>query len=440
MGYPTTAVRTMNGQRRWRPSTTVAFRFLFIYFILYSVTTQLLGGLVALPGWSLPMLGRVWPFENITTWFAVRLFGLSSPLINTGNSGDTEFYWVQTFWTLSVALIGTFIWSVRSQRLEYATLYKWFRLFLRFSLAAQMLYYGMAKVIPTQFPAPSLVTLVEPVGNLSITDLLWTSIGASPSYQIFTGLVEVLGGLLLIAPRTTLLGASISLIAMTQVFVLNLTYDFGLKQISFHLMAISLVLLAPDVDRLIAVYLRNRPTTQADEPQLFVTARANRWASIGQLMLGAYLLVVYVNLGISYWNSSGGGGYPKSPLYGIWNVMELSFDGQVRSPELNDYDRRWRRIIFDEPDLVVFQRLDDSFAHYGVSIDVNSRSMRLTKGDSRRWSATFNYDRPSSDHLTLDGLMDDHRIKVRLELVALDTFRLRNGRFRWIRPPDPYAG
>jgi hypothetical protein len=429
-----------DGSQPWGRSTAVALRFFFIYFILYSVTTQLLGGLVAVPNWSLPMLGRAWPFENITTWFAVHVFGLSSPLINTGNSGDTEFYWVQTFWTLSAALLGTLIWSVRSPRSEHATLYKWFRLFLRFTLAAQMLYYGMAKVIPTQFAAPSLVTLVEPVGNLSITDLLWTSIGASTSYQIFTGFVEVLGGLLLLTPRTTLLGATICLAAMIQVFVLNLTYDFGLKQISFHLIAISLFLLAPDFERLANLYLRNRATTPAGERPLFASAQANRWASIGQLVFGAYLLVVYTNLGLSYWNSYGGGGYPKSPLYGIWNVTELSVDDQVRSPELNDYDRRWRRVIFDEPNLVVFQRIDDSFAHYGVSIDVNSRSMTLTKGDSRRWTAYFNYERAAPDRLTLDGVIDDHRVKIRLELVSLDTFRLRNNRFRWIRPPEPYAG
>src|SRR5207244_12772750 len=64
------------------------------------------------------------------------------------------------------------------RRKNYATLHKWFRFVLRFAVAAQMLYFGMVKVIPTQFPAPSLVTLIAPVGNLSLQGLLWTSIGA----------------------------------------------------------------------------------------------------------------------------------------------------------------------------------------------------------------------------------------------------------------------
>ena len=300
--------------------------------------------------------------------------------------------------------------------------------------------YGMAKIIPTQFPAPSLVTLVEPIGNLSITDLLWTSIGASTAYQIFTGCAELFAGLLLIVPRTTMLGALVCLADMIYVFVLNMTYDFGLKQISFHLILMSLLLLAPDIERLVDFLVRDGSPRAAHRPPLFSTPRANRLAFIAQIVFGIYLVGMYTHIGTNYWNSYGGGGYPKSPLYGIWNVTEMAVDGKVRSPLQNDYDRRWRRIVFDTPDIVAFERTDDSFAHYGVSVDVNTRSMTLTKGNSPRWSAYFTYQRPSPDRLVLDGVMDDHPIRVRLELVELDTFRLLNGRFRWIRPPDPYAG
>ena len=51
-------------------------------------------------------------------------------------------------------------------------------------------------------------------------------------------------------------------------------------------------------------------------------------------------------------------------------------DGESRPPILNDYDRRWRRIIFDSPSVIVFQRTDDSFAHYEASIDASSRASR----------------------------------------------------------------
>src|SRR5207342_1406622 len=138
-------------------------------------------------------------------------------------------HWVQTFWLLIFSVLAAAIWSQLARgHQHHEALHKWFRLFIRFSLAAQMFYYGLAKVIPTQFPAPSLVTLVEPVGNLSRTDLLWTAIGSSVGYQMFTGWAEVIAGGLLIVPQTAILGATIALADMVQVFVLNMTYDIGL--------------------------------------------------------------------------------------------------------------------------------------------------------------------------------------------------------------------
>ena len=139
----------------------------------------------------------------------------------------------------------------------------WFRVFLRFALAAQMFYFGMAKVIPTQFPPPSLVTLLKPVGNLSPDDMLWTFMGASISYQMFTGLAEVAAGVLLVVPRTATIGALIALADMLQVFVLNISYDVGLKQISFHLMAIALFLLAPEARRLAGALVADSSKTTA---------------------------------------------------------------------------------------------------------------------------------------------------------------------------------
>ena len=99
------------------------------------------------------------------------------------------------------------VWSVADRkRPNYERLYDWFRLYLRMVLAAIMIPYGAAKLFQAQFPAPSLSTLLEPYGDSSPMHLLWTFMGASPSYSFFAGAVEVLGGALLIVPRLTTLG------------------------------------------------------------------------------------------------------------------------------------------------------------------------------------------------------------------------------------------
>ena len=137
------------------------------------------------------------------------MFHATSPLVITGSgSGDKTFDWVEAFCLATLAIVVTIIWSVADRRRpHYASLHKWFRLFLRFALGSTMFTYGFAKAIPLQMPYPSLVRLVEPFGNLSPMGVLWASIGASRSYEIFAGCSEILGGLLLMIPRTALLGA-----------------------------------------------------------------------------------------------------------------------------------------------------------------------------------------------------------------------------------------
>jgi hypothetical protein len=415
----------------------VAFRFAFAYFGIYAVASSLLTSIFVLPNASPgPGLGTVWPMRDITSWTGVHILGMTPPLAYSGNSRDTDFFWAQIFLVVSVAIASTIFWSfLDGRRDNYASLHKWFRVFVRFALAAQMIYFGMLKVIPTQFPAPSLLTLAAPVGNLSLQSLLWTSIGASTPYQIFTGIVELLGGLLLIAPRTTTLGAGICLAGTLQIFVLNMTYDVGVKILSFQLVLMSLFLLAPDFQRLMNVFITNRPAVASSEVELFRTPRGNRIALGLQIAFGLYLTVVYASIGHALWFIDGGGS-PKSPLYGIWNVEELRVDGEARPAEFNDYDRRWRRVIFDTPPWIFFQRTDDSFARYGLRIDIQQRTLYLTKGHSQSWHSNWTFERPDADRLFLKGLMDGHEINAKLKLVPFDTLRLLNSHFRWMRPPD----
>ena len=93
------------------------------------------------------------------------------------------------------------------------------RLLLRFYLCEMLFGYGFAKIIPLQFAQPSSFRLTQQLGDMSPMGLLWTFMGFSPIYQMFTGAIEVLAGLLLTTRRTTLLGALVTMVAMTQILV-----------------------------------------------------------------------------------------------------------------------------------------------------------------------------------------------------------------------------
>src|SRR4051794_28427118 len=121
-------------ESRWSSFTRVAFRFCFVYFGSYCFATHIAGGLF--PNLSLPALGARWPMREITLWLAAHVFGVATPLVYAGNSGDTAFHWIQTAWILAASAVMSAAWSYLDRhRPDPLTLYTWFRLFMRFALA-----------------------------------------------------------------------------------------------------------------------------------------------------------------------------------------------------------------------------------------------------------------------------------------------------------------
>ena len=415
----------------WSLAARIAFRLTFLYFSFYVVTTQMLGGLLILPVGDLPNLGATGLMKGMVAWTATHVFKASSFVtVNTG-SGDKTIDWAHAFVLLVVATGATVIWSVADRkRANYAAMNKWFRVFLRFAVASTMVSYGMVKAIPLQMPAPSLQRLVEPFGNFSPMGVLWYSIGASFAYERFAGCMELLGAVLLFVPRLALLGAMVTLGTAIQIFTLNMTYDVPVKLFSFHLILACLVLLAPEMKRLLNVIVLDRPTAPSRQPALFQRAAWRRVALGLQLVLAAYIIDMNLYSARQSWNRFGAGA-PKSPLYGIWNVEEMKVDGVTRAGLVGDYGR-WRRLIFQNPTAMAFQRMDDTFQGYGAKVDMHAKTLALSAG-VENWIATFSIRQIGADRMILDGQMDGHKVWFDLRFYDRNKFLLVSRGFSWIQ-------
>src|SRR6185312_7905754 len=437
----------------WNLTLRIAFRFSMIYLGLYCLVTQNVASFFnADEGAVIPDPATLWPLRSVISWTGAHILHVNAPVTAFwgGNSGtaDDMFGWVTAFCVLMIAAAATVVWSLLDRSREnYAELHKWFRLFVRFALAGQMLMYGFAKVIPIQMAHPKLTWLLQPLGTFSPMATLWNSIGSAPAYEIFTGCAEVAGGLLLIVPRTTTLGALISLADMILVFMLDMTYDVPAKLLAFHNLLLACFLLAPEVSRLVRFLLLNRATAPSTQVQLFRSVRANRIALAAQIIFGLWLVGMNVQDCWSYWRTEGDG-RPLPPLYGIWEVKQMSIDEQLRLPLLTD-STRWRRAIFDLPSrncaglytqvrytqaslCLAFQRWDDSFTPYGASVKLPERTIALTKSDDKNWTANFTFQRPAEDQLILDGRMDNHQVHMELQLTDRNSFPLISRGFHWI--------
>lgn len=421
---------------RWTMAQRFGFRLCFVYFSLYVLSNQMLGGILPFINFVTPLEEMKW-VQGIIAWVAKHLFHISYTLVTmeTG-SGDRTFDWVMNFCILALAILAAVVWSIVDRKREnYSSMYKWFRVAIRFALAAQMFGYGFAKAFPLQMPFPSLNRLLEPYGNFSPMGVLWYSIGASQAYEIFAGCAETLGGLFLIFPRTTTFGAMICLADMTQVFLLNMTYDVPVKLLSFNLILFSLFLLAPDAKRLGDVLFFNRPAPPAVPRPLFRRGWANRTALIAQIAFGALLVGANV-YGSVQGISEYGWKVPQPVLYGIWDVKQFSVDGQERPPLLTDTER-WRRVVIESfastMSSLTVHGMDDALHGYSVAINATAKTLVLTKRGDKKWNASFTFERIGPTELVLDGTMDNHKIHSRLEQLDLTKFNLISRGFHWVQ-------
>ncbi|MFD4438190.1 DoxX family protein [Nocardia sp. NPDC058519] len=429
----------------WHPVTRLAFRFSVAYLGLFCLwmaqITFVFLGVFALWLPEEVMLWQMIALEPVSGWIGEHVFGVQAELAMNG-SGDQAAIWIQCGLLLVVAVLITVAWSVLDRRRRaYPRLLSWFLTAMRLFAGGQMLFYGFAKLIPTQMPEPSLIVLLTRVGDLTPMAMLWTQVGSSPAYEIALGAAEVLAGLLLFWPRTATLGAMLSVISMAQVFLLNLAFDVPVKMLAGHLLLIGLVLLAPQARRLANVLVLERDSGPAVQPPLFSSRRANRWAAVVQVAVGLWITVGMIYAGTESWREYGGGA-PKPELYGIWEVSEFSVGGATVPPLTTD-PVRWQRLVIDVGS-AGYQRMDDTIVPVLATTDLAANTMTLAAAptgpdETPAPYATFTIERASDDMLTLRGELDGRPAAVTLTRTDLERFPLRGTEFRWVQN-QPYFG
>ncbi|HEY7402556.1 MAG TPA: hypothetical protein VIB39_03470 [Candidatus Angelobacter sp.] len=414
---------------RWSLATRLAFRLVFVYQILYSFPfpLSLIPGSDRVLGWYDGM------FAAITTWSAAHILHLSQPVVfSPFIGGDSLFGWVQNLVKLVLAVIAAVLWSVFDRkRAHYRGLQEWLWLYVRLVLGTALIGYGALKVIKVQFPDLFLWRLLSPYGDSSPGGLLWSFMGYSKLYNVFTGSVEMLGGILLFVPRLATLGALLSIGAMANVFMLNLSYDVSVKLYSLNLLLMGVYLMAPEAQRMLNVFVLNRTAAPVPHAPLF----HRKWLNAGMVALQIVLLLAVgsseLYQGYQRYTQSGDGA-PPPPLFGVYDVDEFIVNGQPRPPVFNDATR-WHRITFERYNLMAVFAGSEPVKRYKTKIDLPKHDLELRPIVSGNWKAAFHFDEPSPGLLTLRGEMDGQQIEARLRRLELKSFPLYANGFHWIQ-------
>ncbi|MBS2003433.1 MAG: hypothetical protein JST44_18100 [Cyanobacteria bacterium SZAS LIN-5] len=416
----------------WHPVVRVLFRFVFAFLVL-DIFPFPLYHLQFLYG--IPYVGKLigslkQPFDFLIPYLGKICFGLGSiqqhPM--TGSS-DTTYHWLEVFSYLVVAAMAAAIWSAFDwKRKNYVFLHKWLRLYVRLYLASILLSYGAVKIFPSQFPAPNIWRLVETYGDSSPMGLMWTFMGASKTYTMFTGVTEFAAGILLLFPRFVTLGALISVAVFVNVFMLNISYDVPVKLQSFLFLSFSLVLLIPDIPALTQLLLFRKMVAPALESPYFANPRACYVFSLVQIAFGIY--VGCLALSSAYEETlKYGEAAPKSVLYGLWSVDEFILDGKVVPPLLTDKER-WGRLIFDNPKWLTIMSLDGKGTFLDVSINKKKHLVSISQQGDNGWKADFSLNEIDDNHIVLEGTQEGKHIRAALHKE--EPFLLRSRGFHWI--------
>jgi hypothetical protein len=278
---PTHSKDEADSARPWTDGQLIAFRFSFVYSLLYLAASSA-------NGWFGPFLLPVQLASRVASeWVlaAAARFVLRVPPPALLSDGDGLGQWILVVACLLLALAVTLVWSVVDRRARHhRKLLVWLRTVLRFALGYTMFLYGVAKVVHLQMLPPHLSKLVQPFGDASSTSLLWIFMGSSAAYSAFTGAIELLGGLLLFSRRTTTLGVLITIAALGNVVMMNLAYDVSVKLWSINLLAMTVLLLVPDLRRLADVLVFNRGSQPVRYEPLFQSPRAARIAPARRIL------------------------------------------------------------------------------------------------------------------------------------------------------------
>jgi hypothetical protein len=321
----------------WSGLAKVAFRFAFAFFVLL----------------ILPLDWRFWKqLFSLNLLHYQDLFQLtaySPQFVFTPKWGISSY----ANWglILILALLGGAVWSfVDRKKQEYDDLYYWLRVALRYRLAIGMIGYGVLMLAHLLFASPTLSDLNTNYGDFLPWKIYYLTMGAaSAHHEQALGLVEIVGGILLLWRSTAIIGAALSAAMLTNVVLASFAYQLGNHVYASLLMVIALFLVAHDSRRLFNLLFLERLAKADTYEPVFATKRLRT----SRVLLKTSIVLFVAAYGVSAFASYRGSNSPFSAATGLkdsaglYNVKEFSINGNALPYSLVDPER-WQNVVFEK--------------------------------------------------------------------------------------------
>lgn len=328
-----------NESKTWNPVEVFLFRLAFIFFVALTIP------------YDHNLFAALWHtgfgFEDIFQLATYRTNFVAESLY-VGNHLEGYYNWLIAF---IIALVGTFVWGglSRNKKVEdYDQLYYWLRVLLRYRLAIAVIATGIVKFFPIQLPKPTLSDYNTEYGDFLLWKIYYLSTSITKAgYVSSLGLLEVVGGLLLLFRRTAPVGAGLLIALLSNIVISNYVYEIGEQVYSSFLILLAIVIFAYDFPRFFNLLFREVKSFPDTLVPLY-----NGFIARYKPVLKAIFVLFFVFFGVSAYSSWKRTNYPYpntsgiAHVRGLYNVKDFVINGDTIPYSLVD-SLRWQNVVFE---------------------------------------------------------------------------------------------
>lgn len=412
----------------------IAFRFCFILFIFLANPVYFVS---MIPGLD-KLVGFYYDIELAVTQFFNQLLFHIQPAVRPPNgNGDYPEQWMAICTYLLIALAGCLVWSLLDRkRRNYARMNYWLCLIIRYFIILNGITYGVIKMFGLQMPFPSLSQLATPLGDFLPMRFSWMFVGYSPSYQFFSGSIEVLAAVLLLFRKTATAGILVATGVFLNVMMLNLSYDIPVKINSIALVLLCLYLLLMELPRLYFFFFKQ----EARPSPVFIFPFTKKWqrytaAGIKWVFI---LLVIFLEIKRDRETKQARASrpHPVQIQQGIYDVLLQVNSGDTISAAGPD-SVYWQNIVFDIGNTGSIKATDSRFmqrygrGYFSFAIDTFGHYLTMTPVSGGKVIAHFSYQFRDSITLELNSYpkSDSMHLLIRRRIKP---FPLSEKPFHWV--------
>jgi drug/metabolite transporter superfamily protein YnfA len=257
-----------------------------------------------------------------------------------------------------VGVVTALLWNRYEDRIPTSAVLYGLEGLIRACLVYMMVFYGGAKLLEGQFADPPLLEAEKPFYALDPIWKAWAFFGHSPVYNAMLAGMQLLCATLFLFDRTRRLADCLFLPIMGNIVLVNYASGINMFFWSCVFLIMGGYLLLTDVDWLLASFWHRQVPEKA--PPMAVSTRL-QWSM--KLVGAVFVLVI---LGQQGWIYQRFAPPEKTPLYGIWQVAQVT-PGTLRAAA-------WTKVYFERG---TQGHVRDAGAVYNLNVSVDATQGRI---------------------------------------------------------------